>query len=213
MMADEMMDSLLKELLNGDQDLAVAEAKILLNMGIGRERIIVDAIEKAMGRLDAKCTVEAFNLLEIMLCGRAVMGVIRELYPNDSAPRHTKGTVVIGTLKGDVHDLGKNILKMVLTARSYKVIDCGRDCSVKRLMDAVEQEKALAVGISGLITTVMPQARRIRPMVVERGLKDVKVMAGGGALKQASAASLNVDFVAQTSFEGLHYLDRLENRQ
>lgn len=213
-MANSMMDLLLKALLNGDQDLAVAEVKILLNMGIRRQRIIIEAIEKAMGRLDVKCTVEAFNLLEIMLCGRAVMGVIRELYPNGSAPRPTKGTVVIGTLEGDVHDLGKNILKMVLVARGYKVIDCGRDCSVERLIDTAEQEGALAVGISALITTVMPQARRIRPMVEERGLKNVKIMAGGGAFKQTSAAGLNVDFVAQTSFDGLHYLDRLvENRQ
>jgi len=121
---------------------------------------------------------------------------------------------VIGTLEGDVHDLGKNILKMVLVARGYKVIDCGRDCSVERLIDTAEQEGALAVGISALITTVMPQARRIRPMVEERGLKNVKIMAGGGAFKQTSAAGLNVDFVAQTSFDGLHYLDRLvENRQ
>ena len=209
-----MMESLLKALVDGDQDLAVAEAKQLLSMGVRRQHIIVDAVEKSMGRLDVKCTVEAFNLLEIMLCGRAVMGVIRELYPKDDTPRHTKGTVVIGTLEGDVHDLGKNILKIVLVARGYKVIDCGRDCSAKRLIDNAEQEGALAVGISGLITTVVPQARRIRPMVEKRGLKNIKIMAGGGALKQASAESLNVDFVAQTSFDGLHYLDRLvENRR
>ena len=62
------------------------------------EFIIADGIEKAMTSLDAKCTVAEFNLLEIMLCGRAVMGVIKEIYPPDAAPPQTKGTVVIAAL-------------------------------------------------------------------------------------------------------------------
>jgi methanogenic corrinoid protein MtbC1 len=71
------------------------------------------------------------------------------------------------------------------------------------------QESALAVGISGLITTVIPGLRRLRDKMIDQGLGHVKLMAGGAALKQASAESLNVDYVAQTSFDGLHYLEQL----
>ncbi len=208
-MVESTLDSLMEALLDGDQDLALLKVKELRNKGVKRERIIVDAIEKAMAQLDIKCTVEAFNLLEIMMCGRAVMGVIRELYPKDGAPRRTKGTVVIGALEGDFHDLGKNILKMVLLASGYRVVDCGRDCPLERIVDTAKQELALAVGISGLISTVMPQARRIKGMGEERGIENLKIMAGGGAFKQTSAQDLNVDFVAQTSFDALPYLDRL----
>jgi methanogenic corrinoid protein MtbC1 len=203
------MDILIRHLLDGDQAQAIVDVKKLRTDGCPPRRIITEAVEAAMERLDVKCTVEQFNLLEIMLCGRAVMGVMNELYPPDQPPPQTKATIVTGALEGDVHDLGKNILKIVLTASGYRVIDCGKDCPNQKIIDAAVQESALAVGISGLITTVIPGLRRLRDKMIDQGLGHVKLMAGGAALKQASAESLNVDYVAQTSFDGLHYLEQL----
>lgn len=208
-MSNPSMDSLVKTLLDGDQAGALAETRRLRDDGVGCERIVTEGIEAAMALLDAKCTVEQFNLLEIMLAGRAVMGVIKELYPPTGPPPRTKGTVVVGALEGDVHDLGKNVLKAVLTARRYRVVDCGKDCPVERMIDTAEREAALAVSVSGLITSAIPQVRLLRDRLAERGLGHVKLLAGGAALKQASAASLNVDFVADTAFDGLHYLDQI----
>ncbi|MEJ2199775.1 MAG: cobalamin-dependent protein, partial [Desulfuromonadaceae bacterium] len=119
------------------------------------------------------------------------------------------GAVVVGALEGDVHDLGKNVLKAVLTASRYRVVVCGNDCPVENLIDATEREGALAVMVSGLITTVIPQVRLLRERLAERGLAQVKLLAGGAALKQSSAAGLNVDFVAETAFDGVHYLDEV----
>jgi dimethylamine corrinoid protein len=203
------MGPLVKALLDGDQIHAVAEAKKLRDAGIEHERIVTEGIEVAMEQLDTKCTVEQFNLLEIMLAGRAVMGVIKELYPSDSPPRHTKGTVVLASPEGDVHDLGKNVLKAVLTAKAYNVVDCGKDCPTEKLITATEKEGAFAVAVSGLMTSLIPQVRQIRDEMTKRGLGHVKVMAGGAALKQGSAESLNVDFVAQTAFDGARYLDQI----
>src|SRR5690242_15203115 len=103
-MNDQVLDRLVDALLEGDQARAVAEAMSLRDAGIEDERIIAGGIEPAMGRLDAKCTVEQFNLLEIMLVGRAVTGVIKALYP-DSPPAATRETAVLASLEGDVHDL------------------------------------------------------------------------------------------------------------
>jgi len=203
------MELLINHLLDGDQAQAVVAVKKLRMAGCPPRRIIIEAVEAAMGRLDAKCTVEQFNLLEIMLCGRAVMGVMNELYPPDQPPPQTKATVVTGALEGDVHDLGKNILKIVLTASGYRVIDCGKDCPIQKIIDAAAQESALAIGISGLITMVIPGLRRLRAKMIAQGLGHVKLMAGGAALKQASADSLNVDYVAQNTFDGLHYLEQI----
>jgi len=200
------MDQLVKTLLDGDQAGALTEARKLRDAGVGCERIVTEGI---MELLDAKCTVEQFNLLEIMLSGRAVMGVIKELYPPADPPPRTKGSVVVGAMEGDVHDLGKNILKAVLAARRYRVVDCGKDCAVETIIDTAERETALAVSVSGLITSVIPQVRLLRDRMTERRMGHVKLLAGGAALKQASAASLNVDFVADTAFDALHYLDRI----
>lgn len=204
------MDLLIKALLDGDQDQAIFEVNKLLDAGISKQIIITDGVEKAMEQLDAKCTVEQFNLLEIMLCGRAVMGVMRKLFPPGAPhPTQTKGTVVVAALEGDVHDLGKNILKTVFIAKGYRVVDCGKDCSLDRFIDTAEQETALAMGISGLITTIVPQLRRIRDNINDRGLGHIKLIAGGAVLKQYSAENLNVDYVAQNAFDGLHYLDQV----
>ncbi|MCP5157987.1 MAG: cobalamin B12-binding domain-containing protein [Gammaproteobacteria bacterium] len=204
-----MMDLLIKALLDGDQAQAIIQASKLREAGVGRRQIITDGVEAAMAQLDAKCTVEQFNLLEIMLCGRAATGVMKVLYPPSTPPPQTKGAVVIGALEGDVHDLGKNIFKMVLTAKGYRVVDRGKDCPVERLIDTAEQEAALAIGISGLITTVIPQVLQIKDKLVARGLGHIKVIAGGAALKQTLAQRLKVDFVAQNAFDGLHYLDQM----
>jgi methanogenic corrinoid protein MtbC1 len=201
------MDTLVKLLLDGDQAQAVAEARRHVASGVEPREIISRGVEQAMAQLDAKCTVEQFNLLEIMLCGRAAMSVMKEVYPPNTAVGPTKATVVVGSLEGDVHDLGKNIFKMVLTTSGYRVVDCGKDCPVDTLIDAAEQASAVAIGVSGLIVAVVPQVRRLKERATERGLARTKVMAGGAALRQISAESLKVDFVGASAFDGLHYLD------
>lgn len=204
---DTLLADLREALLDGDCDEAVAETRRLRDAGLGVEQIVAGAVESAMGMLDAKCTVHEFNLLEIMLTGRAATAVMSELYPPEDPPAPTRGVVVLGTLEGDVHDLGKNIVKMILASRGYRVVDCGRNCSAAALVDAAEREAALAIGVSGLLTTVMPQARGVREELEQRGLAGVLVLAGGAALKQSTAERLNVSFVAETAFDGARYLD------
>lgn len=203
------MQRLVTALIDGDRTAALAEVQRLRVAGVPPERIVTEGLETAMEQVDAKCTVEAFNLLEIMLVGRAVTVVAYELYPLGAPPDRSKATVVIASPEGDVHDLGKNIVAMVLTGRGYRVIDLGRNCPVSTVVEAAEREKAAAVLLSGLLTTVIPQVRRVRPMLLERGLGEVKTLVGGAALRQASARELDVDCVAQTAFEGAHYLDTL----
>lgn len=206
-MKKQSMDQLIDALLEGDQTRAVAEATRLRNEGIDNEQIIIDGIESVMVRLDAKCTVEQFNLLEIMLVGRAVMGVIKTLYP-DAPPSATRETIVLASLEGDVHDLGKNIVKTIMIAKGYRVVDCGKDCPVEKLVEAAVREGAAAICISGLITSVIPLVRQVIPMARTHGLTKVMVLAGGAALKQASADALNVDYVADSVFDGIRYLEQ-----
>src|SRR5664279_5523748 len=112
--------TLIKAILEGDGPTAVAIASALLQRGVKVESIVVDGIEAAMTQLDSKCTLEQFNLLEIMLAGRAVTEVMKFLVPEGRTVVNSKGTVVVATLEGDVHDLGKNIHKMVLTGKGYR---------------------------------------------------------------------------------------------
>jgi methanogenic corrinoid protein MtbC1 len=211
MTKNHSFDALIEALLDGNQSAAVAEAANLRDGGIDNERIITCGIEAVMEQLDAKCTVDEFNLLEIMLAGRAVTGVIKMLYP-DAPPPPTRETVALASLEGDVHDLGKNIVKTVLSAKGYRVVDCGKDCPLATLIDTAAREGAEIICISGLITSVMPQVRQVVPLLRARGLTGIKVLAGGAALKQSSAQSLNVDFVADSVFDGVRYLETSAGR-
>ncbi len=203
------MDSLINALLDGAGVDSIAHTKRLLGTGVSVERIVIEGIEEAMTRLDDKCTVAQFNLLEIMLVGRSVIDVMNYLYPGGSLPARSKGTVALAALEGDIHDLGKNVLKMVLTGKGYRVVDCGKDCPIQKLVDVAEKESPLAVGISGLITTIVPLVQQVRESLRDRGLGHVKVMAGGAALKQSSAERLHVDYLAESAFDGAKYLDRI----
>jgi methanogenic corrinoid protein MtbC1 len=207
MMRDVETQNLKAAILEGDCARSVALAGHLSDSGVSAEHIVIHGIEAAMLALDDKCTLEHFNLLEIMLAGRAVMEVMKSLYPAGIPTDSPKGKVIVASLEGDVHDLGKNILKMVLTGKGYYVVDCGKDCPLQRLLDVAEEEKPIAVGISGLITPVIPLVRQVKDMMARRGLSRIKILAGGAALKQSSAEKLNVDFVAESAFDSARYLD------
>ncbi|MDR3567829.1 MAG: cobalamin-dependent protein [Syntrophobacteraceae bacterium] len=203
------VERLREALLDGDQNRAVLEAKRLVDGGAPGETIVTEAIEKVMEQLGAKCTVEQFNLLEIMLVGRAVTAVMKGLFPEGAPCATVKGAVVLASLEGDVHDLGKNIVKTVLTAKGIGVIDCGKDCSLDKLIEAAKRDNARFICISGLITSVVPQVRRVKGLCLARGLGQIRVVAGGAALKQSTAQSLNVDYVAENAFDGARYIEEI----
>jgi len=201
------MQRLITTLVDGDSEAALAQVRRLRAAGTTAERIVSDALEPAMEQVDAKCTVDAFNLLDIMLVGRAVTVVANELYPRGIPADHGKAALVIASPQGDVHDLGKNIVTMILTGKGYRVCDLGRNCPTQAMVEATRREGASALLVSGLLTTVIPEVRRLRPALARRGLQSVKLLAGGAALRQASAADLDVDYVAQTAFDGAAWLE------
>ncbi len=202
------MDNLIAMILEGDCAASVSQAKALLEEGVSPKQIVTGGIEAAMSTLNAKCTLEQFNLLEIMLAGRAVMEIMKFL--NLAGPAMGRqGTILTATRQGDIHDLGKNVLKTVLIGRGYNVVDCGKDCPLQKLIETAVKEQPLAVAISGLITPIIPLVRQVKDLLFIRGLSDVKVIAGGAALKQSSNDRLNVDFLAESAFDVLPYLDGL----
>jgi methanogenic corrinoid protein MtbC1 len=207
------MDQLVAAIVDGNRSEAVETVRLLRNQGVTHGELVTDGVEAAMKQLDLKCTAERFSFLEIMLSGRAVMGVVNELYPAGTEMPNCRGTVVLCAVKGDIHDLGKNIVKIVFTASGYRVVDCGTDCPVDLLVSTAEKEGAIAVGLSSLITTTVPNVRKVRTALRARGLGRIPVLAGGAALMQASAEDLNVDFVARSVFDGLRFLEETTDNE
>ncbi|MGE5506330.1 MAG: B12-binding domain-containing protein [Actinomycetota bacterium] len=196
-------------LIEGDRERSLALVSELMGNGCRPLDIVSEGIEVAMAALDRKCTAEQFNLLEIMLAGRAVVGVIHQLFPADIDIPDPRTTVVTAVLEGDIHDIGKSILKILLAGSRVRVVDCGKDASVASVVQAVRESGASALCISGLISSIVPLVRTVRPALVAAGLGQVRVLAGGAALKQCSAEALDVDYVGQTAFDAVHYIGQL----
>jgi len=201
-------------IIAGDNEDAVAIANTLINRGIKPEEIIINGVTKAMEYLDKKCTIQDFCLLELMLAGRAAMDVIdyfcTEGIINDETlldtDLYSRAKIILGTIKGDIHEIGKNIFSMVMRSYGYQVIDMGKDVDPADLVMSAIDHKADFIAVSSLITTTIPYVREVKKYAADRGGHTVKIIAGGAALQQSSAAYLNVDYVADTAFDGLHYI-------
>lgn len=203
-----------KAIIAGENEDAVTIANTLINRGIKPEEIIINGVTKAMEYLDKKCTIQDFCLLELMLAGRAAMDVIDYLCTegiiNDDALLNTdlysRAKIILGTIKGDIHEIGKNIFSMVLRSYGFQVIDMGKNADPADLVMSASDHKADFIAVSSLITTTIPHVREIRKYASDRVGHTVKIIAGGAALRQSSAEYLNVDYVADTVFDGLHYI-------
>jgi methanogenic corrinoid protein MtbC1 len=201
-------------IITGENEDASAIANTLINRGIKPEEIIINGVTKAMEYLDKKCTIQDFCLLELMLAGRAAMDVIDYLCTegiiNDNTLLNTvpnsRAKIILGTIKGDIHEIGKNIFSMVMRSYGYQVIDMGKEVDPADLAMSAIDHKADFIAVSSLVTTTVPQVREVRKYAVDREGHTVKIIAGGAALKQSSAEYLNVDYVADTAFDGLHYI-------
>jgi len=191
-----------KAIIAGENDDAVAIANILVNRGVKPEEIIVQGVTNAMEYLDKKCTIRDFCLLELMLAGRAAMDVIDCLYAEGTAT----DDILFDTDIYDIHEIGRNIFSMVMRSHGYQILDMGKDVDPADLVMAAIDNQADFIGISSLITTTIPHVREVKKLAEDKGLSAVKIIAGGAALQQSSAEYLNVDHVADTAFDGLHYI-------
>lgn len=203
---------LIKAVVDGETKSAVELSERLLGSGFPVEGLIHEGLTAALRSLDAKCTNEEFNLLEIMLAGRSMMAVMDKVaakyLPHSSTAEPAPGrTIVLGAIKGDIHELGKHVVKMLMKANGFRVIDLGKDVDPASFVKAAVVEGAGYIGVSSLITLTIPYIREIREILYKDGLPDIKVLAGGAAIQQARPDDLNVDYIAKDAFDAIHYLN------
>jgi len=127
-----------------------------------------------------------------------------------SGNMQSRGTILMATVKGDMHDIGKNIVIMMLEGAGFKVMDLGVDLTVEKLMEQIETVKPDIVGLSALLTTTMPEMRRSIQVLKERGLKEkVKVMVGGAPVSAAFASEIGADGYGADATEAVELARRL----
>ena len=153
-------------------------------------------------------------LPELVLAADAMTGaaeVCNAALPAGQA--EPKGTVVIGTVQGDVHDIGKTIVVAFLRANGYNVHDLGRDIAADKFIAKAEEDKAYVIGMSALLTTTMREQIRVLAALKQAGLRQkYKVIVGGGACTQEWADKIGADAYAEDANDGVRKIDALLGR-
>ena len=192
---------LYEAILHGDNQAAVELTREALGDGKSPEVLIDGGMIPAMAEAGRLFEEEEYFVPELLLAARAMKAALEILRPLlTESGAEPKGRVVIGTVKGDLHDIGKNLVSSMLEGAGFQVADLGADVTPEQFAEAVVEQKADLVGLSALLTVTMPSMKSTIEALEKAGVRDkVKVMIGGAPLSSAYAEEIRADAYADNA--------------
>lgn len=191
---DALKDLAEKLRLGEDEDVR-AGTRAALEAGLAPDDILRSGLLAGMAVVGEEFGRREIFLPDVLLAARAMQAGMEILKPHlarDGAPE--AGRIVLGTVQGDLHDIGKNLVGILLRGAGFDVIDVGTDVPAARFLEAAEKSGARVIGLSALLTTTMPRMAEVVALVRERGLGErMKVIVGGAPVTQAFADEIGAD--------------------
>src|SRR5881628_1561311 len=192
-----------RALILGDKDTVAKKTREGLALSMEPKELIFKGLIPGMDVVGEKFRRNEYYVPQVLLSARAMYARLDLLKPLITAAARGDdyhGIVVIGTAQGDLHDIGKNLVAMMLEGAGFKVHNLGRDVAPEKFVAAVQEHDARIVGISALMTTTMPAMKRTIDALEKAGLRDrVKVMIGGAPVNQVYADEIGADGYARDS--------------
>lgn len=192
---EEIYELMMEDLYDGYADEIVEEVEELLSRGHAPYDILTNGLVAGMDIVGADFRDGILFVPEVLLAAKAMkagMGILRPLLAETGAPRI--GSMVIGTVKGDIHDIGKNLVAMMMEGAGFEVINLGINNSADDFLAAIETHKPDILGMSALLTTTMPYMRVVIDALKEKGIRqDIVVLVGGAPLNAAFAEDIEAD--------------------
>ncbi len=197
--------------IGGRAEEAVALVKEAIAGGLTPEVIIQDGFIAAMAVVGEKFKNHEIFVPEMLVAARAMQFGISQLEPYMvSGERTYLARIVLGTVKGDLHDVGKNLVGMMLQGNGAEIIDLGVDVSTDAFVRAVEEHKPQFLGLSSLLTTTMPVLGQVIDALEAAGLRDkVKVLVGGAPVSQQFAEKIGADGYARDAISAVDLVKRM----
>ncbi len=190
-MAD--LKALSEALIRGDRDTTVALTRKAVDEGVSPEEILEKGLIAGMSVVGDRFKKNEVYVPEVLIAARAMRGGLEILEPLlKETGVEPAGIAVLGTVKGDLHDIGKNLVGMMLQGGGLKVVDLGTDVTPEKFVEAIRESGAQIVAMSALLTTTMPQMPEVIKAVKASGLA-VKTMIGGAPVTQAFADEVGAD--------------------
>lgn len=205
-----LTDALSKAMAELEDDNVLTLVKDRLANGVAPLEI-VSALQQGMVEAGRRFETGEYFLSELVMCGEIMGDSMVILEPHlAGADSEYKGNIVIGTVKGDIHDLGKNIVVMLLKGAGYNVIDLGVDVSKEKFIEAIKETKAPLVGMSVLLTAAQQSMKDTIEAIRAEGL-DTKIMIGGNYVDESVMQYVQADYCAGIASDGLRYASQIFN--
>lgn len=191
----DYMESIKNAVIGGKHSEIKGLVQQALDAGLDPNTLINDALIAAMdvvGKDFGSGKIFVPEMLVSAVTMKNGLEVVKPLLSGDQD--RSRGTVIMATVKGDLHDIGKNLVSMMLEGAGFKVIDLGVDLSVENLLDKVKEIKPQVLGLSALLTTTMPEMKRVIEELDAQGMrKSVKVIVGGAPVNEKFARDIGAD--------------------
>lgn len=190
-----VLDEIYRVLQTGNAKLVKIKTQEAMDVGVEPEEILNQALIASMGQIGEKFKNGEIFLPEVMMAAKAMQAAMDCLKPKlVETGVKAVGKVVIGTVKGDQHDIGKNLVSMMMLGAGIEVIDLGTDVSIEKFINAVKEHEPQVIALSALLTTTMPQQRLLIEQLKQEGIRGkVKVMVGGAPVTQDYAKEIGAD--------------------
>lgn len=191
----EVLQRISEELQKGNYEEVPKLVREALNAKISPVNILSDGLVAGMHVVGEKFRRDEFFLPEVLISARAMQAGMNVLRPRlvETGVR-LAGKVILGTVKGDLHDIGKNLVGMLMEGAGFQVIDLGVDVPPEKFVGAVKSNEANLLGLSALLTTTMPRMKEVMESLTEAGIRQtVKVMVGGAPVTEKFARDIGAD--------------------
>ncbi len=206
----ELLDQISENLQNGSDETVAALTKDAVEKQIPPEEILKNGLIAGMDVVGRKFKDHDIFLPDVLLAARAMnraMEVLKPLLIKEGIP--IRGKVVIGSVKDDLHDIGKNLVAILLKGAGFKVIDLGNDVPAEKFIRVTREENADVIGMSALLTTTMPVMKKVVDMAKDEGLYGkVKIMVGGAPVSKEYALEIGADAY---SYDGANAVETVES--
>lgn len=195
------LQQLYNAVLTGDAQTARSVTEQALSAGVEPLKLVQDYMVPAMGEVGRRFECNEYFVPELLLSARAMKAALELIRPLLAASgAQPAGRVVIGTVKGDLHDIGKNLVAAMLEGGGYEVIDLGVNVPPEKFVEVAQEKNANIVAMSALLTTTMPSMRTTIEAFKAAGIRDrVKIMIGGAPITQRYADEIGADGYAETA--------------
>ncbi len=202
---DEIYELMKEDLYDGYAEEIAEEVQVMLARGHEPYAILTNGLVAGMDIVGADFRDGILFVPEVLMAAKAMkagMAILRPLLAETGAERI--GTMVVGTVKGDIHDIGKNLVGMMMEGAGFEVIDLGVNNSVEKFLAAIEKHKPDILGMSALLTTTMPYMRVVIEALKEAGIRqNIIVLVGGAPLNQAFAEEIGADAYCRDAAVGV----------